>query len=299
MRQPLPRIRAKCAHVVASLLENFVFANREPSMKIPIFTFICSAAIVLAAHAQPGTGQKRAGEGEWIQLFNGKNLDNWTPKITGHELNENFGDTFRVENGVLKVSYDKYQDFGGQFGHLFYREPYSDYRLRIEYRFVAEQVPGGPDWAFRNSGVMLHCQPPETMAKDQKFPVSIEVQFLGGRETGERPTANLCTPGTHVVMAGQLLKRHCTDSKSKTYRGDQWVTVEIEVHGSGTIRHIVEGKTVLEYSQPQLDEDDPDAKKLIEQGSKKEVSGGFIALQSESHPIEFRKVELMRLKPAK
>src|SRR5688572_27185402 len=143
--------------------------------------------------------QESADQGKWRQLFNGKDLDGWTPKITGHAWKENFGNTFRVENGVLKVSYDQYRDFANQFGHLFYKEPFSNYRLRIEYRFVGEQVMGGPDWAIRNSGVMIHCQKPETMDRDQKFPVSIEVQLLGGKGSGERPTANLCTPGTHVV----------------------------------------------------------------------------------------------------
>ncbi|MEJ7588498.1 MAG: hypothetical protein WKI04_13135 [Ferruginibacter sp.] len=42
---------------------------------------------------------------KWEQLFNGKNLDGWMVKIRGYELNDNFGNTFRVENGVMKVSY--------------------------------------------------------------------------------------------------------------------------------------------------------------------------------------------------
>ena len=231
---------------------------------------------------------------KWISLFNGKDLDGWTPKIKGHELGENYGDTFRVEDGLLKVSYDKYKKFAGQFGHLFYKEPFSKYRLRVEYRFVGEQCPGGPGWAIRNSGVMIHGQDPKGMRKDQDFPVSIEVQFLGGAASGERPTANLCTPGTHVVMDGELLTRHCTNSRSKTYRGDQWVTVELEVNGSGVIRHLVEGQPVLEYEQPQLDDSDADGKKLIKNGHKL-ISGGTISLQSESHPIEFRKVEILPL----
>src|SRR5687768_10533213 len=193
----------------------------------PFVAFCC--LLVLASSL--AKAQAPTEPGKWRQLFNGKDLDGWTPKITGHALNENFGKTFRVEDGVLKVSYDQYRDFGNQFGHLFFKEPFSNYRLRVEYRFVGEQVAGGPDWAFRNSGVMIHCQKPETMARDQKFPVSIEVQLLGGKGSGERPTANLCTPGTHVVMDGQLLKRHCTNSKSKTYHGDQWVTAELEVRG--------------------------------------------------------------------
>jgi hypothetical protein len=235
-------------------------------------------------------------EGEtWIQLFNGKDLSGWTPKIRGHAVGENFGNTFRVENGVLKVAYDGYENFDEKFGHLFYAEPFSNYRLRIEYRFVGEQAPNGPGWAIRNSGVMLHGQKPESMAKDQSFPVSIEVQFLGGSDSGERPTANLCTPGTHVVMNGELLTRHCTNSRSKTYHGDQWVTVEIEVRGNRLVRHTIDGVTVLEYSEPQLDEKDADARTLLAQGAAKMLNQGTISLQSESHPIEFRKVELLKL----
>jgi hypothetical protein len=236
-----------------------------------------------------------AEKGDWIQLFNGKNLDGWKPKITGYDLNDNFDNTFRVENGILKVVYDHYDQFDGRFGHLIYTKPFSNYRLRVEYRFVGKQVPGGPGWAIRNSGIMFHGQVPETMTKDQDFPVSIEAQLLGGGPTGKRPTCNVCTPGTNLVMDGQLIRRHCTSSSSKTYRGDQWVTVELEVHGNGTIKHIVEGETVLVYSQAQLDERDAEGRKLIRNGNKM-LSGGYISLQSESHPIEFRKVELLELK---
>lgn len=230
----------------------------------------------------------------WIALFNGKDLTGWTPKITGHPLGENVRNTFRVEDGVIKVSYDEYDQFGGAFGHLFYKEPFSNYRLRVEYRFTGDQCPGGPGWAFRNSGIMFHAQPPESMREDQEFPVSIEAQMLGGGESGERPTGNLCTPGTHIVMDGRLVTQHCTNSKSKTYRGDQWVTLELEVHGGGTIKHIVNGEVVLEYEKPQLDPGDADAKPLIHDGQTL-LTGGYFALQAESHPVEFRKVEIQPL----
>ncbi|MDX9971561.1 MAG: DUF1080 domain-containing protein [FCB group bacterium] len=239
--------------------------------------------------------QEKAGAGQYVQLFNGKNLDGWTPKIVGYPLGENFGNTFRVEDGVIKVSYDQYDEFKDRFGHLFYKAPFSNYRLRIEYRFVGEQVKGGAGWALRNSGVMIHGQDPATMKVDQDFPVSIEVQFLGGDGQDERSTANLCTPGTNVVMNGKLHTPHCTDSTSKTYHGDQWVTAEVEVRGN-TIKHIVDGKTVLEYTEPQLDPEDDDGKALLDAGQPKMLTGGTISLQSESHPIEFRKVEIMELK---
>ena len=232
----------------------------------------------------------------WIQLFNGKDLSGWTPKIRGHEFGVNYADTFRVEDGVLKVAYDKYEGpFRGRYGHLFFEAPFSNYLLRIEYRFVGEQAEGGPGWATRNSGVMIHGQDPKGMTKDQEFPVSIEVQFLGGDGTNPRTTGNLCTPGTNVVLDGKLHTPHCHNSSSDTFHGDQWVTAEIEVHGGKLIRHKINGKTVLEYTEPQLDPEDENAKKLLEAGAGKILTGGTISLQSESHPIEFRKVEIKPL----
>lgn len=232
---------------------------------------------------------------EWQQLFNGKDLAGWTPKIRGYNFGDNFGNTFRVENGVLKVSYDKYDDFAEKFGHLFYKDKFSFYVLGVEYRFVGQQAPKGPGWAIRNSGAMLHGQAPETMGKDQDFPISIEAQFLGGNGTDPRTTANLCTPGTNVVRDGKLFTPHCVNSTSKTYHGEQWVRSDLKVWGGERIEHWVEGEKVIEYEKPQVgggnvSGHDPDVKK---DGSI--LTEGTISLQSESHPIEFRKVELLNL----
>jgi hypothetical protein len=234
---------------------------------------------------------------QWRQLFNGRNLDGWTPKISGYELGVNHGDTFRVENGLLKVAYDKYDAFNNRFGHLFSKEKFSHYVIGVEYRFVGEQARGGPGWAVRNSGIMLHCQPPETMHRDQDFPISIEVQLLGGDGARERSTANLCTPGTNVVRNGALWTQHCLNSTSKTYHGEQWVRVEVEVRGGEVITHRVEGAPVLTYDRPQIgggnvSNFDPAAKRDGEI-----LTEGYISLQSESHPVEFRKVEIMELTP--
>jgi hypothetical protein len=240
-------------------------------------------------------------EQDWIQLFNGKDLTGWKPKIVGHPLGDNYADTFRVEDGLLTVSYDKYtaDDFEGgfkKFGHLFYQDKFSNYRLRIEYRFVGDQCPNAPGWAWRNSGVMLHGQDPETMEVGQDFPVSIEAQFLGGDGTNPRSTLNLCTPGTNVVIDDKLFLPHCTNSRSPTFHGDEWVTIEIEVRGNDSIKHVIADKVVLEYSQPQYDERDAIARKLIKNGELM-ISEGTISLQSESHGIQFRKVELRNLEP--
>ena len=252
--------------------------------------------LVQAPPAPPAPSAPSARESsDWIQLFNGKNLEGWDVKIAGHDLNHNFANTFRVEGGLLKVRYDGYESFNNQFGHVFYREPFSRYVVAVEYRFVGQQARGGAEWALRNSGVMIHSQSAKSMAKDQDFPISIEVQLLGGNGTGERSTANLCTPGTHVVMHGQLITEHCLNSRSRTYNGEQWVRVEVMVLGDSLIKHIVNGDTVFEYSKPQIgggvvNNFDPAVKQ-----DGKPLTAGYIALQSESHPIDFRKVEIRRL----
>lgn len=232
----------------------------------------------------------------WVPLFNGRDLDGWTPKIRYSELGDNYHNTFRVEDGLLRVRYEAagYPEFGERFGHLFFRDQFRNYRFRVEYRFVGEQCKGGPGWAIRNSGVMVHGQDPATMEKDQDFPVSIEVQLLGGNGKDPRTTSNLCTPGTNVVMNQELKLQHCINSTSPTFHGEQWVTAEIEVHNNEIIRHLIDGEVVLEYSQPQLDKRDASARRLI-QGEELMLHHGTISLQSESHPIDFRKVEIMVL----
>ncbi|MHB9055114.1 MAG: 3-keto-disaccharide hydrolase [Paludibacteraceae bacterium] len=234
---------------------------------------------------------------EWISLFNGNDLTGWTVKMKGYDVGENFGNTFRVEDGILKVRYDQYNTFDNRFAHIFYKDKFSNYIVRFEYRFVGEQCSGAPAWGYKNSGILIHGQTPESMNKDQDFPVSIEVQLLGGDSTGERPTGNVCTPGTNIVINNQLILEHCTNSSSKTYRGNEWVKAEVEVHGNKIIKHIINGDTVMVYSQPQLDPRDPDYEKLlILNGGNIMLSEGTICLQSESHPCDFRNVKIKILK---
>jgi hypothetical protein len=251
--------------------------------------------LMLFIGAASAPAQNDPDKKEWIQLFNGKDLKDWNVKITGYDLNENYGETFRVQDGVLKVAYDKYGQFDSRFGHIFHRQKFSHYIIAVEYRFLGNQTPGGPEWGFRNSGIMVHCQSPQSMLKNQDFPISIEVQLLGGAGTGNRPTANMCSPGTNVVYKGQLYPEHCLQSSAKTYHGDQWVRVEAVVLGDESIRHVVEGKTVLEYSKPQIGgENVTNFDPAVKQDGKP-LTDGYISLQAESHPLEFRKVELLNL----
>ena len=233
-------------------------------------------------------------EEQWESLFNGKDLTGWTPKIAGYKVGDNYGNTFRVEDGLLKVSYSEYDTFETRFGHLFYEKPYSNYKLRVEYRFVGEQMPGVGSWAYKNNGVMFHSQSAESMNLDQGFPVSLEAQFLGGNDTiSNRPTGNLCTPGLHVMLDDTLLTDHCLNSSSKTVKGEEWVTFELVVEGDEIMHHIVDGDTVMTYSKPVVGGDFLPKNYPIEVGTP--VKSGYFALQSESHPIEFRKVEILDL----
>lgn len=239
-------------------------------------------------------GNAQSSKG-WTKLFNGKDLKDWDIKITGHQLNDNNGNTFSVKDGYLTVNYDNYKAFDEQYGHIFHKRKFSAYLLVMEYRFIGEQVKGGPGWATRNSGAMLHGQSAASMGKDQDFPISLECQLLGGLGRGKRSTANLCTPGTNVVMDNKLITAHCIDSKSKTYDGDQWVRAEVLVIGDSVIKHIVEKDTVLVYYKPQVgggnvSNADPALRK-----EGRLLSEGYISLQSESHPVQFRKVDLFDL----
>jgi len=244
---------------------------------------------------------------QWIQLFNGKDLTGWDIKIAGHPLNENFNNNFYVKDSVLKIDYSGFQKFSREFGHLYYKEPFSYYRVRVEYRFTGQQLEGGPDYAWLNSGVMLHSQSAASVSINQSFPVSLEMQLLASDEKQKRTNANLCTPGTEVDMKGSLVNSHCINSSSKSSLANEWVTAEAIVLGDSLIQHIVNNEVVLTYEHPRVGggfvNNDltwtsggfgADSTSWIQkQGTA--LKSGYIALQAESHPLEFRKVELLNL----
>lgn len=253
--------------------------------KYRLLTFLLFLSASISAVANGSTEK-------WTSLFNGKDLSGWTMKIAGRDLGDNYKNTFSVEDGVIKISYAEYKTFDNDFGHLFYEKPFSNYRLRFEYRFTGEQTPGAPAWALRNAGVMFHSQPPQSMRKDQFFPVCMELQMLGGNGKEERPTGNMCSPGSHITMNGKLTTDHCISSSSATYHGDQWVKLELQVK-DGHIKHLINGKTVMEYSDPVLDDSDADAKALHAAGAPLAMNSGYIALQAEGHNVEYRNIEVM------
>jgi hypothetical protein len=240
------------------------------------------------------TSLVHAQEKEWETIFNGNNLDGWVMKFSGYELGVNYKDTFRAGDGVMSVNYDQYDTFKEEFGHIFYKEKYSNYNFSLEYRFVGDQVPDGPDWAYRNNGIMAHSQDPKTITLHQDFPTSIEIQLLGGAPTGERTTGNMCSPGSHISMGGEVITQHCINSNSKTYRGDQWVRIDVEVRNSKVLRHKINGELVMEYQDIQIDaSDETIPMQIFNQGTPLEE--GYISLQAESHNTEFRNIMIQNL----
>lgn len=263
-------------------------------MLVPLVVVLATlTACSRPSPSPPRTDWREAPASDWRVLFNGRDLDGWTVKLAHHEVGDNYADTFRVVDGAIAVRYDGYgDDFGERFGHLFFNEPFSHYVLALEYRIRGPQQPGGPSYARLNSGVMVHSQSPQSILKDQDWPISVEAQFLAGDQT----TMNVCTPGTEIVMNGTQVAAHCTNSSSRRYVEDgDWVPVQVEVLGHDVVRHYVDGQLVLQYEHPTIGGGvangyDPEFKV-----DGRPLSSGYIGLQAESQPVEFRNIRLLDL----
>lgn len=254
-------------------------------MKNIILFLIVSLTIPIYAQSQSN---------KWVPIFNGKNLDDWIIKFSGQDIGVNFRNTFRVEDNMLRVVYENYTTFDDAYAHIFYKEKLSHYRLKFDYRFTGEQVSESETWNVRNSGVMFHSQHPDTMYFDQDFPASVEAQFLGGLSDGnERQTGNVCTPGTDFEQDEVLMSEHCYRSTSETYHGDQWISAEIEVRGDEVIKHFINGQLVFEYQKTRIIPNEEDSADFIKEPLP--LKDGYIALQAESHPIDFKNIMLMKL----
>jgi hypothetical protein len=271
-------------------------------MKINLANIATSLFVLLTLSACQSADNNEtntnAEDGKWVSLFNGKNLNGWVPKFKNHPAGENYKDTFRVENGLLTVSYQNWENFPkNMFGHLFTDQAYSNYRLRVEYRFIGEQVTNSPKykWAYRNNGIMLHSPSAQEMELDQEFPLSGESQLLGGNGKDKRTTGNFCSPSTNILKDGNLITAHCLTSNSKTFHGDQWVWFEIEARDDGSVKHFVNDELVFEYDELQVDPKDKYGKKWLAQGKPLKLTGGYFSLQAETHPTQFRTIEIKSL----
>lgn len=218
----------------------------------------------------------------WKNIFNGYNFAGWLPKVAGYELGENPGNIFSINNGAMHLDHKAFSRLEGRYAHIFYKEPFDKYRLKFQYRFLDHLVAAAPKYVYRNSGLMLHSQNPTTIGKYQAFPISVEAQFLGSGSTKKNTTANVCTPGTEIYQNNKRVPVHCLRSNSANYMGDQWVEMEVSVSSDKEIVHYIEGKEVLRYQSPQLDNGKP-------------LTSGWIAFQAEGHELEIKNIQIMEL----
>ena len=242
----------------------------------------------------------------WQPLFNGKDLTGWDIKIKDHSLNENYKNTFLVEDSMIRVTYAGYDKFDNQFGHLYTQTPYSCYKLKLQYRFTGNHLADAPAWADRNSGIMLHSQSAKSMELHQSFPVSLEFQFLCGNGKDTVATGSVCTPGTFINFNGKPYIEHIQKSNSKTFLKNEWVDAVAEVYGDSLIRHIINGDTVLTYTKLMIGEgfvspeynwatgNIMDSLLWINKANTT-LAQGYIALQAESQPVDFRRIEILNL----
>lgn len=286
-------------HVNAAISRMKTLSFRQLRRRLRGPVMVTLAAFALGGCATAGTGSSRTDPNEpaWVEIFNGRDLSGWIVKIAKHDLGVNFGDTFRVQDGMIQVRYDQYGDFNDQFGHLYYDQPLSHYLVSLEYQFVGEVQPGAPDYVLLNSGIMVHALDPRTMLRDQDWPISVEMQFYAELPGGNpRPTGNMCSPGTNVVYNGQLDTRHCINATGRALPKDVWVRAEALVLGDSIVRHIINGDTVLTYTRPQIGGGTVSGHDSAMKQDGKVLSEGYLALQSEGQPINFRNVRLLVLK---
>jgi hypothetical protein len=243
-----------------------------------------------------GCEDKPRHDDEWIKLFNEKDLNDWIVKINHYDVGENFDSTFAVKDGMIQVRYNHYGEYNNRFGHLFYKTPFSKFHLRFEYRFTGTQQPGAPDYTILNSGVMFHSQHPKTILKDQDWPISVEMQLLAGLGDGNpRPTGNMCSPGTDIFFDGSTYDGHCLNSTSQTYEAGQWIKGDLIVLGDSLITHVINGDTVLQYSQPSIGGGVVTGYDSARFRPGTPLTSGYIGLQSEGQPIDFRNIYLKEL----
>jgi hypothetical protein len=269
------------------------------------YTSLYLAIVTLTLSLLSACEPSQKTSAQWTPILN--DPSDWTIKMGGQDLHEDADKTFQLHDGILKV-YGEKRDQSVKVGHMFYnKKPSPNFRLRFEYRFTGKQFQSDENWPEQYGGVVFHAQSPTSMGLKQDYPICLEFQLLGGKNTGERPTGNVCTIGTQVFTADTLNPSHCINSTSPTFDGDRWVKAEMEVWGDSLIRHYIEGVPVLEYTHPQIGGGFVSPSFDWIKGNVKDweewaandgtpLKEGFLAIQAHD-PIEFRAMELLDLGP--
>ncbi len=284
---------------------NRAFEGETMSAKAKIL-FNTVLGITLSVALGGAANKAWAEDSTWVQLFNGKDLSDWDIKFAGKELNVNFNNTFKVVDSAISVDYSGWTRFSDEFGHAANKtKAYSHYLLRVEYQVGPTQVTGGPAWAVQNNGLMVHSQSMASMTLKQDFPISMETQLLGAGNTGSNPknTMNLCTPGTAFYnnpSGGSVNMEHCVPSTATARPAPgTWAWVSVSVMGDSIIRHFNQksptGTPVFTYYRPVYWTGNVANPPANTPANGTPLKSGYIAIQAETHPYKFRKMELLDL----
>jgi hypothetical protein len=215
---------------------------------------LCVPVIVLLVLTGCQTISGNGKQKNKVMLFNGQDLAGWKVYIPDEGVDQN--DVWSVKDGVIYCS-------GVPNGYMRTVEEYGNYKLHLEWRWVAKPA---------NSGVLIHATGP-----DQLWPKCIECQLMAG-SAGDMVLMN----GTGITIDGQdkqnpnerfviiAKKQHSTEKPA-----GQWNSYDI-VCRADTISAYVNGV-------------------LQNEGTNATRTSGWIALQSEGGPIEFRNIYLEML----
>ncbi len=198
-----------------------------------------------------------------VELFNGKDLSGWHVDVPEMDTNATAINPFIIRNNLL-VS------LGTPQGHLITDKEFSNYRLRVEYRFAGK--PG-------NCGVLVNASTPRALYK--MFPKSIECQMQHGDagdfwcivediKVDDMESRRGPKDEWGITEGKERRIKNLTDSSEKPL--GEWNTMIIECVGSSI--------KVWENGD------------LVNSGYDCTANHGKIALQAEGSEVEFRKVEL-------
>lgn len=269
------------------------------------------ATLALALSPVPSALAAYQKGGTVIQLFNGRDLTNFYTWLVDHHYqdpNRVFTVVNRVDGApAIRVS-------GQDYGAFITKEPFSDYRLVVEFKWGTETWGNRKDRS-RDSGILLHCQGRDGNTKPDfngPWMMSQECQIIEGGvgdfimvagtdESGNRiqpkltatvrkeGRANVYDPTQPAVefTNGGRVDWYGRDPEWKDvigFRGrqdvespyGQWTRLEVVCDGS-TITNIVNGK-------------------VVNKGTNSSLTRGKIIFQSEGAEIYFRKIEIIPLR---
>jgi hypothetical protein len=208
-----------------------------------------------------------ARAGEYRDIFDGKSLDGWVVEGTAKD---------KMGRMMWSVSDGRIVCLGEGFGFLRYdRREFSDFTLRVEYRFIP--ASGGKPPANSGLGIRTGRFDPARSRETRPSYAAFEVQLLD--DAGRPPSAH----GT-----GSLY-RYKSPTANPARPAPEWNIIEVACAGP-RIAIRLNGRAILEADQSELA--DVKTKPSAAPAPKDKPRAGYVALQSHSGRVEFRKVQI-------